>query len=122
MGQFSIDVIFLNHFSNQRKNYWFEFYFVVQMHHYVFLMCLKIVAYLSNGDELIAEQWLGDVTPTSSQLHDAVRRATIRRTFIPVFVGTALKNKGVQSMIDAVVRYLPNPSEVVNRASTLNKV
>lgn len=85
-------------------------------------MHLKITEYLANGDDLIAEQWLSNVTPTPSQIQEAVRRATIKRTFSPMFVGTALKNKGVQLMIDAVVQYLPNPSEVVNRASTLNKM
>lgn len=85
------------------------------MHH-------KITEYLANGDDLIAEQWLGDITPTMCQIKEAIRRATIKRTFVPMLVGTALKNKGVQSMIDAVVQYLPNPSEVVNHASTLNRV
>ncbi|CAG9536452.1 unnamed protein product [Cercopithifilaria johnstoni] len=82
----------------------------------------ELIEHLANGDDLIAEQWLGDVSPTPSQIHQAVRRATIKRTFVPMFVGTALKNKGVQSMIDAIVQYLPNPSEVVNRASILNKM
>ncbi|VDM10426.1 unnamed protein product [Wuchereria bancrofti] len=82
----------------------------------------ELIEYLANGDDLIAEQWLGDITPTSSQIQEAVRRATIKKTFVPMLVGTALKNKGVQSMIDAVVQYLPNPSEVVNHASTLNRV
>jgi len=59
----------------------------------------------------------GDVDP--ALIYDAVRKGTLSLEFTPVFVGSAYKNKGVQSLLDAVEQYLPCPTDVVNVALDL---
>merc|ERR1719336_2023271 len=76
----------------------------------------ELVEYLANADEEIGEMFLMEETPSTEDIIKALRRATIARRFTPVLMGTALKNKGVQPLLDAVVDYLPNPSQVDNFA------
>lgn len=57
---------------------------------------------------------------TEDQIREAVRRGTISQELTPVFIGSAYKNKGVQPLLDAVVRYLPDPSEKENFALNLD--
>ena len=58
------------------------------------------------------ELYLEGNEPTEEQLIAAIRRATIAGKLTPVLCGSAFKNKGVQPMLDAVVRYLPSPLDV----------
>jgi elongation factor G len=57
---------------------------------------------------------------TEALIHDAVRRGTCALEITPVFLGSAYKNKGVQKLLDAVTRYLPNPSEIENTGVDLS--
>ena len=70
------------------------------------------------SDELTEAILDGNVT--EPLIHEAVRRGTLSRELTPVFMGSAYKNKGVQLLLDAVVRYLPNPTEVENTAVDLS--
>ncbi len=58
-------------------------------------------------------------TPTEEMIKDAVRIGTISLELVPVFMGSAYKNKGVQSMLDAVTAYLPTPKDIHNTALDL---
>lgn len=75
-----------------------------------------LIAALADVDDEIAELWLEEQTPSLDQLKAAIRRQTIARKFAPVCMGSALADKGVQPMLDAVIDYLPNPAEVPNLA------
>ncbi|GAA5215124.1 MULTISPECIES: elongation factor G [Streptomyces] len=78
----------------------------------------KLVEGVAENDEEIMELFLEGQEPTEEQLYAAIRRITIASgksddtTVTPVFCGTAFKNKGVQPLLDAVVRYLPTPLDV----------
>jgi elongation factor G len=59
-------------------------------------------------------------TPTEEMIRGAVRAGTLSLELVPVFMGSAYKNKGVQSMLDAVTEYLPSPKDIKNTALDLN--
>lgn len=81
----------------------------------------ELIEQLAEVDEEIGDLFLEETEPTAEQLHDAVRRQTITRAFVPVFMGSAYKNKGVQPLLDGVNRYLPSPGEIQNVALDLSK-
>jgi elongation factor G len=72
----------------------------------------KLLETLAEADDEIMELYLEGETPTVEQLETAIRRATLVDKLNPVLCGTAFKNKGVQPLLDAVVKYLPSPLDV----------
>ncbi len=67
---------------------------------------------LADADDAIMEMVLEDKEPTEIEIIAAIRRATLADKLNPILTGSAFKNKGVQPMLDAVVRYLPNPLDI----------
>jgi len=74
---------------------------------------------VSMFSEELMEALLDGAEVDHALIYDAVRKGTLSLEFTPVFVGSAYKNKGVQSLLDAVEQYLPCPTDVVNVALDL---
>ncbi|WP_396452571.1 elongation factor G, partial [Actinomadura sp.] len=72
----------------------------------------KLVETLAENDDEIMELYLEGHEPTVEQLHAGIRRATVAAKLTPVMCGTAFKNKGVQPLLDGIVRYLPSPLDI----------
>ena len=66
---------------------------------------------LAEVDEIFMEQYLEEPEQPVEAVKAALRRAVIAQTLVPVFCGTSLKNRGTQALLDAIVDYLPAPSE-----------
>ena len=66
---------------------------------------------LADCDESIMEKFLEGVSPEEEDIKKAIRSATINAKLYPVFCGAALKNKGIQPLLDAIVDYLPSPED-----------
>ena len=72
----------------------------------------QLLETLAENDDDIMEAYLGEEVIDATRIQAAVRRATIDLKLVPVLCGSALKNKGVQPLLDAVVDYLPSPLDI----------
>ncbi|GGO06258.1 elongation factor G 1 [Microbispora rosea subsp. aerata] len=72
----------------------------------------KLVETIAENDDELMEIFLEGAEPTEEQLVAAIRRATISGAVNPVLCGSAFKNKGVQPLLDAIVAYLPAPTDI----------
>jgi elongation factor G len=72
----------------------------------------RMIATLADADDAIAEKYLDGLEISAEEIIAAIRKATIALKVVPVMCGSALRNKGVQPVLDAVVRFLPSPEEI----------
>jgi elongation factor G len=70
---------------------------------------LQLIEVIAETDDVLLEKFLEGETPTIEELKAGIRQATIDLKIFPVICGSAFKNKGVQTLLDAVVDYLPSP-------------
>ncbi|MFG2244911.1 elongation factor G [Spirillospora sp. NPDC048823] len=71
-----------------------------------------LIETVAEHDEEVMALYLDGTEPSQEQLHAAIRRLTVASAVTPVLCGSAFKDKGVQPLLDAVVRYLPSPLDV----------
>ncbi|HEY6977104.1 MAG TPA: GTP-binding protein, partial [Chitinophagaceae bacterium] len=73
----------------------------------------QLVEAVAEYDDKLMEKFFDDPNSISEdEIHAAVRKATIDMTIVPMICGSAFKNKGVQTLLDCVVRYLPSPADI----------
>jgi elongation factor G len=71
-----------------------------------------MVERIAESDDALLSQFIQGQEIPNRALYQALRRATIANTLVPVLGGSALRNQGIQPLLDAVVRYLPSPLDV----------
>lgn len=74
----------------------------------------KLIAAAADFDDVVGEKFLMEEEPTVEELKEAIRKGVLALKLTPVFCGSAYKNKGVQTLLDAVADFLPNPNQIQN--------
>jgi len=73
---------------------------------------MTILEKLADFDEDVMEKYLDDKPVSVDEIYRALRKATLALEIVPVLCGSAFKNKGIQPLLDSVVRYLPSPVDI----------
>ena len=74
----------------------------------------ELLESLADQDEALMEKYLAGEEISTDEIKAAIRKATIANTIVPVCCGTSYKNKGVQKLLDAIVDFMPAPTDVPN--------
>ncbi|MDY6789784.1 MAG: elongation factor G [Thermodesulfobacteriota bacterium] len=72
----------------------------------------KLIETIAEHNDDIMEDYLAEKPVDAQSLYDAIRKATIDLKLVPILCGSALKNKGIQPLIDSIVRFLPSPIDI----------
>ena len=72
----------------------------------------KIIEAIAEKDDVIADKYLSGNAIGEKEIIQALRKATIDLTLIPVLCGAALRNKGIQPLLDAIINFLPSPLDI----------
>ena len=72
----------------------------------------RLLETLANFDDFFMEKYVGESVIEPQEIRNLIRRATLELKVTPVFCGAAFKNKGVQSLLDGVIEYLPSPVDI----------
>jgi len=72
----------------------------------------KMIETAAEYDDDVMEAYLSELPIDVSKLLDAIRKATINLKLVPVLCGSALRNKGIQPLLDAIVKFLPSPADI----------
>jgi elongation factor G len=84
-------------------------------------MRAELVGVVADFDEGVGEKFLMEEEVDAAQLQEAIRKGALGLHFVPVMLGSAYKNKGIQALLDGVGNYLPNPTEIENIALNIDK-
>ncbi|HZE83198.1 MAG TPA: elongation factor G [Puia sp.] len=77
----------------------------------------KLVEAVAEYDDKLLEKFFEDPNSiTEDEMHEAIRKATVDLSIVPMMCGSSFKNKGVQTALDAVCRYLPSPLDIEDTA------
>jgi len=79
----------------------------------------QLVEAVAEYDDKLMEKFFDNPdTITEEEMHEAIRKATVDLTIVPMMCGSSFKNKGVQTALDAVCRYLPSPIDIPDTVGT----
>jgi len=72
----------------------------------------KLIEKLAEFDEVLFQKYIDEKEITEEDIDESLRKVTLSCEFVPILCGAALRNKGIQLLIDAIVKYLPSPIDV----------